>query len=65
VRLRDGDLSVDLATLNGPRDRMTLIATEPLTHDEAWQAFEPGEVRVFEQGDCVYLSEGLAVQAAA
>ncbi|MDR7299589.1 glutamine amidotransferase [Pelomonas aquatica] len=65
VRLRDGDLSVDLATLNGPRDRMTLIATEPLTHDEAWQAFEPGEVRVFEQGDCIYLSEGLAAPVAA
>ena len=34
VRLRDGDLGVDLALLNGPRDRMTLVATEPLTHDE-------------------------------
>ncbi|MBW8846333.1 MAG: class II glutamine amidotransferase [Burkholderiales bacterium] len=65
VRLRDGDLSVDLATLNGPRDRMTLIATEPLTHDEAWAAFQPGEVRVFEQGDCVYVSAGLAEPVAA
>ncbi|RZL28867.1 MAG: hypothetical protein EOP35_25720, partial [Rubrivivax sp.] len=65
VRLRDGDLSVDLSTLNGPRDLMTLVATEPLTHDEAWTAFEPGEVRVFEQGECVFLSEGVAAQAAA
>ncbi|MFN3303828.1 MAG: class II glutamine amidotransferase [Roseateles sp.] len=65
VRLRDGDLSVDLATLNGPRDRMTLVATEPLTHDEAWTAFQPGEVRVFEAGDCVWLSEGLPARVAA
>lgn len=50
VRLRDADLAVDLATLNGPQDRMVLVATEPLTHDEAWQAFEPGELRVFVDG---------------
>ncbi len=65
VRLRDGDLSMDLATLNGPRDRMTLIATEPLTHDEAWQAFQPGEVRVFEAGHCAWVSEGVTALAAA
>ena len=65
VRLRDGDLSVDLAMLNGPRDRMTLVATEPLTHDEAWAAFAPGEVRVFAQGDCVYVGEGQAERVAA
>jgi glutamine amidotransferase len=65
VRLRDGDLSVDLAVHNGPQDRMTLVATEPLTHDEDWQAFATGEVRVFSQGDCIYLSEGLPEMAAA
>ncbi len=65
VSLRDGDLSVDLALLNGPEDRMTLVSTEPLTHSEAWQPFEAGEVRVFEQGDCVYASAGVAVRAAA
>jgi len=65
VRLRDGDLSVDLSTLNGPEDRMILVATEPLTHDESWQAFAPGEVRVFAGGDCVFVSEGVQVQAAA
>ncbi len=65
VQLRDGGLSLDLARLNGPRDRMTLVATEPLTHDEDWQAFQPGEVRVFAQGDCVFLSEHIRTQAAA
>lgn len=65
VSLRDGDLSVDLAAVNGPADRMALVSTEPLTHGEAWQAFAPGEVRVFEHGDCVHVSEGIAARAAA
>jgi glutamine amidotransferase len=64
VSLRDGDLSVDLATVNNPADRMALVSTEPLTH-EAWQAFAAGEVRVFQDGDCVFLSEGVAELAAA
>jgi len=65
ARLRDGDLSVDLATVNGPSDRMALVSTEPLTHGEAWRPFARGEVRVFEHGDCVYLSEGVPLRAAA
>lgn len=65
VSLRDGDLSVDLSTVNNPADRMALVSTEPLTHGEAWQAFQPGEVRVFQDGDCVFVSEGLAALAAA
>lgn len=65
VSLRDGDLSLDLDTLNGPDDRMVLVATEPLTHAEPWQAFEAGEVRVFEAGDCRFESPGIPVRAAA
>jgi glutamine amidotransferase len=65
VSLRDGDLSVDLATVNNPADRMALVSTEPLTHGEAWQPFAAGEVRVFADGDCVFLSEGVPLRAAA
>jgi glutamine amidotransferase len=65
VSLRDGDLSVDLDTLNSPQDRMVLVATEPLTHGEAWQAFEPGEVRVFAEGDCAFVSSGIPSRATA
>jgi glutamine amidotransferase len=65
VSLRDGDLSVDLATVNNPADRMALVSTEPLTHGEAWQAFAAGEVRVFQDGDCVFVAEGVAALAAA
>jgi len=32
---------------------MTLLATEPLTDDERWEAFRPGELRVFRHGERV------------
>ncbi len=51
AHLVDHDLTLDLATTNGPDDRMVLVATEPLTRNEAWQPFAPGELRVFVDGD--------------
>ncbi len=48
--LADDDLSVDFAAHTTPQDRVAVIATEPLTRDEAWLPFEAGELRVFEGG---------------
>jgi predicted glutamine amidotransferase len=48
--LADDDLSVDFAAHTTPQDRVAVIATEPLTRDEAWLPFESGELRVFEGG---------------
>ena len=48
--LTDEDLSVDFAALTTPRDRVAIVATEPLTTAEPWEAFEPGELRVFRGG---------------
>ncbi|MBU6260922.1 MAG: class II glutamine amidotransferase [Burkholderiales bacterium] len=53
ARLADEDLSVDFAALTTPRDRVALVATEPLTAGEDWQPFAPGEMRVFVGGDLV------------
>ncbi|MEK8047370.1 class II glutamine amidotransferase [Ideonella margarita] len=50
VALKDEDMRVDFASVTTPNDRVALIATEPLTTDEPWTAFEPGELRVFEAG---------------
>lgn len=50
VRLVDRDVEIDLDQANGPDDRMLLVATEPLTHGEAWTPFAPGELRVFGGG---------------
>jgi predicted glutamine amidotransferase len=41
---------VNLAELNGPDDKLVIVVTEPLTINENWISFEPGELRVFESG---------------
>ena len=48
--LRDEDLQVNFASHTTPQDRVAVIATEPLTTDEAWTAFAPGELKVFVDG---------------
>jgi glutamine amidotransferase len=53
ARLADEDLSVDFGALTTPDDRVAVIATQPLTADERWQPFEPGELRVFVGGQAV------------
>ena len=48
--LQDDDVTVNFAELTSSQDRVAIVVTEPLTSDEAWQAFAPGELRVFESG---------------
>ncbi len=57
TRLLDRELTLDLAAANGANNEMVLLATAPLTHDEPWQAFVPGEARVFSQGRCLWQGE--------
>ncbi|MFZ5557584.1 MAG: class II glutamine amidotransferase [Pseudomonadota bacterium] len=55
AHLVDDDLSVDFSSLTGPDDRVAVIATQPLTDNEAWAALAPGELKVFHHGDAVPL----------
>ena len=48
--LADADLSVDFAAATSPGDRVAVVATEPLTAGEHWQAMAPGELQVFVDG---------------
>jgi len=48
--LADDDLSVDFSEVTTPRDRVAVIATAPLTRDEAWTIGRPGEMWVFRRG---------------
>jgi predicted glutamine amidotransferase len=48
--LADDDIEVDFATVTTPRDRVAVIATAPLTRDEAWTIGKPGEMWVFRKG---------------
>jgi len=50
ARLQDEDLSVDFAQFTTPNDRVAVVVTQPLTADEPWIAFAPGEMKVFAQG---------------
>ena len=51
VTLADEDLSVDFSDHTTPSDKVVVVATEPLTSDEAWQPFARGELRVFVGGE--------------
>ena len=48
--LQDDDVTVDFAELTSASDRVAIVVTEPLTKNEAWTAFAPGELRVFVDG---------------
>ncbi len=48
--LADQDLSIDFAQLAQVDDRVAVVVTAPLTTDEAWKPFEPGELRLFVDG---------------
>ncbi len=48
--LQDEDLTVNFAEHTSSGDRVAVIVTEPLTRDEAWSGFAPGELRVFVDG---------------
>jgi glutamine amidotransferase len=48
--LADEDVAVDFAALTQPTDRIAVVATAPLTCDEAWHPFACGELRVFVNG---------------
>jgi glutamine amidotransferase len=50
AHLQDDDMSVDFARVTTPADRVAVVVTEPLTADEAWVAFKPGELKVFVDG---------------
>ncbi|NOJ68341.1 class II glutamine amidotransferase [Acinetobacter indicus] len=50
AQLIDIDVEVDFSQVTTPEDRVAVITTEPLTQNETWQAFSPGEMILFQQG---------------
>ena len=48
--LSDEDLSVDFSQVTTPNDRVAIIVTEPLTTNETWTQFAPGELKLFVDG---------------
>ncbi|CAB1210023.1 Putative glutamine amidotransferase YafJ [Acinetobacter bouvetii] len=50
AQLIDLDVEVDFSQVTTPEDRVAVITTEPLTQNEVWTAFKPGEMILFQQG---------------
>ncbi|MQA41127.1 class II glutamine amidotransferase [Rugamonas aquatica] len=48
--LSDEDVSVDFSQVTTPNDRVAIIVTQPLTTNEQWTAFAPGELKLFIDG---------------
>ena len=48
--LSDQDMHINFAEYTTPDDRVAVIVTAPLTTDEVWTAFKPGESKVFVDG---------------
>jgi predicted glutamine amidotransferase len=50
AQLSDEDVSVDFSQVTTPDDRVAIIVTEPLTTNETWTEFQPGELKLFADG---------------
>ncbi len=57
AQLLDTGMSVDFAQETQPSDKVTVIATEPLTTNEQWQSLKNGQFTVFRQGKMAYQAE--------
>lgn len=58
AHLCDLEMQVDFQQHTSDQDIVTVIATEPLTSNEAWQKMQPGELVVFQAGEKVYQAFG-------
>jgi len=53
AQLKDADVTVDFEAETTANDVVSIIATEPLTSDEAWDLYQPGEWRLWQQGEVI------------
>jgi predicted glutamine amidotransferase len=53
AHLVDADVSIDFAKYTTPEDRVAVIATQPLTDNEVWTRFAPGDLLMFQHGKLV------------
>lgn len=53
AQLKDADVTVDFSAVTTPNDVVSIIATEPLTEDEEWDIYQPGEWRLWQLGEVI------------
>jgi len=64
AHLKDQDVTVDFSEVTTPDDRVVLVATAPLTDNEAWHAMAPGTLAMFVDGAPVIEATPAATPAA-
>lgn len=50
AQLKDTEFKIDFSAVTTPNDIVSIIATEPLTTDEHWDIYQPGEWRMWQNG---------------
>jgi predicted glutamine amidotransferase len=60
VALVDADLEVDFSRHTTPRDKVAVVATRPLTRNDAWIRCRPAELCVFGNGEPIQLGGAYA-----
>lgn len=53
AQLKDADVQVDFSAVTTPKDVVSIIATEPLTSDEQWDIYYPGQWKMWQQGEVI------------
>jgi glutamine amidotransferase len=53
AHLKDAEVQVDFQSETSPGDVVTVLATEPLTTNEAWDLHSPGTWTLWKAGECV------------
>ena len=53
ARLLDDDVMVDFSEVTTPNDKVSVIATLPLTRDETWSQLAVNELVMFQDGDII------------
>jgi glutamine amidotransferase len=59
AHLKDEDMSIDFNDVAKADDRVAVVATQPLTDNEEWAAFEPRSLNLFVDGQLVMSSSTL------
>ena len=58
AKLIDTDVVIDFQKETTPYDVVTVIATKPLTNDEAWHKMNAGDMVMFRYGELEFTSQG-------
>ena len=53
AHLADEEFVIDFSEHTSSNDKVTVVATAPLTVDETWQAMNPGDMIVFQDGNVI------------